>query len=153
MRRRRLEVAAGVHLDVDHLDAEGAEDVAVGRVAGARQRHPVAGVEGGEEGEHEGAGRAGGNDDPPPVDVDALPAAVVGGDGLAQRRVAESVGVAEPVPAQRPRRGGAHAARRRSRRLADLQVEDVVPAGCALVGGAQHVHDDERGRWRSAAMP
>ncbi len=54
--RRRLEAHLGPTVDLDDLTAERGEDVAVGGVAGASQGDAVAGIERGEEGEHEAAG-------------------------------------------------------------------------------------------------
>ena len=64
-------------LDQHRLEAERAEDVAIGGIAGRRQRDPVARLEGGEKGELEGGRRAGGDDDLGRVDGDAVLLAVM----------------------------------------------------------------------------
>ena len=58
------EVAGPDSLDLDHLDAERGEDVAVGRIAGRGHRDAVADVEHAEEGKVEGRRGAGRHRDP-----------------------------------------------------------------------------------------
>ena len=53
---------ARVRLDPDRLAAERREDVAIGRIAGQRHGHAVAGLESGEERENEARRGAGGDD-------------------------------------------------------------------------------------------
>ena len=67
---RGLEAGRGVDRDRHHLDVERPQDVAVGRIARHRHGDPVAGIEGGEEAQDEGARGAGrdrdaGRDRPP----------------------------------------------------------------------------------------
>ena len=59
-------------LDQHRLAAERREDVAIGRIAGHRDRDAVAGLEQREEGQDEPGRRAGGDDDARRVDLDAV---------------------------------------------------------------------------------
>ena len=52
-----------IRLDQHRLAAERRQDVAIGWIAGHRDRHPVAGIEQRQERQDEAAGRAGGHDD------------------------------------------------------------------------------------------
>ena len=66
------------------------------------------------------------------------------GDALAQGRQAESLGIAQGIAVQsRPRRRQ-HPGGRLPRRLAQFQMQHRMALCCAPVGGAQHIHDDER---------
>ena len=78
------------------------------------------------------------------IDRDPVLRAVMPGDRLAQRRDAERVGIADAVRRQRPPRRVEHGLGRRRAGLADFEMDDRMPRGLARVGGAQHVHRDER---------
>ena len=84
--------------DLDHVDAERGEHVAVAGVARPGHRNLVADLERRQEREQEPAAAPGGHDHLVGVDVDAVGPLVVGGDRLAQledpdrRRVAERIG-------------------------------------------------------------
>ncbi len=148
--RRRLVTGVRPGRDFHDLDAEGREDVAVGRIARRRQRHPVADVEGGQEGQQEGARRAGGDHHLPRRHGGAVGPAVMVGDRLAQRRDAQRHGVADLVVAQRRLGRRQHAGRRRGAGLADLEMQHVAMRLLARRGGGHHIHDDE-GRHLAAA--
>jgi hypothetical protein len=95
--RGRLEPGLGADRHLDRLDVECQQHVAVGGVAGPHHRHPVAGIERGQEHEDERARRAGGDGHRGGVDVEAVPAAVVRGDRGAELDQAQRAGVAERV--------------------------------------------------------
>ena len=80
---------ACVGLDQHRLAAERGEDVAIGRIAGQRDRDAVARLEQREERQDEAGRRAGGDDDALGIDVDAVASAIVPRDARAQRRDAE----------------------------------------------------------------
>ena len=139
-----LEPGRGVDRDRHHLDVERSQDVAVGRIARHRHGDPVAGIEGGEEAQDEGARGAGRDRDAGGIDLLPVPLAIVAGDAAPQGRQAQGLGIAEPGLAQR--RLGGRQRRRRSTAagLAHLEVEDIRPLRRALVRGLEHLHDDER---------
>lgn len=139
--RRRLVPGVDTGRDLDHLDAERGQDVAVGRVARTRERDTIAGVERGEEHELERARRSRGDGNAPGVDLDPVPGAVVAGDGFAQRRGPER----PRVPGRLERAGRGPRAR-----LPGAQRHDIVagePAASDFVGDP---HDVERGDARAA---
>ena len=116
----------------------------VGRIAGRREGDAVAGLERRGEGEQEGARRAHRRDDAPGIDVDPVRRRVVAGDGPAQRRGAERLGVAETLAAHGLRGRLDHARGRARARLPDLQMQHVGAARRALVGRLEHLHGVER---------
>ncbi len=126
------------------LDAEGVQDVLVTGIARLDERDPVAGVEGGEEAQHEARRRAGRHHDPLGRHLDPVPGAIVPGDPLAQRRDAERVGVAELLGVERGPRRLDHGCGRAGAGLADLQVNHIPASRLALIGSPQHIHYDER---------
>ena len=86
----RLEPGLGPAVDLDDLAAEGGEHVAVAGVAGTGHHHPVARLEGGQEGQQESARRTGGDDHVVEADVDPARPTVVGRHRLAQTRAPRS---------------------------------------------------------------
>ena len=70
------------------------------------------------------------------------------GDGLAQRRYAETVGIAERIAADRRLRRFDHAAGRAGGRLADFEMNHISANRFAFVGGSHHIHYD---KWRNPA--
>ena len=70
--------------------------------------------------------------------------AVMAGDRLAQRRDAERVGIADAVFGERPSRRLPHRRRGLCAGLADFEMDDAPARRFRLVGGAHHVHRDER---------
>jgi hypothetical protein len=133
---------------LDRHQVERRQDVAIGRIGGCGQRHPVARLEGGKEGKQKGARRAGSDDDARRVEGDAIAPQVMRGDRLAKCRQAERIGIAERLAPKRLPRGGKHGGRGGRRWLTDLEVEDVIASGSPLVGSPQDVHSDE---WRDLA--
>ena len=112
VRRRKVggrQVAGSREIDLDDLDAERGEDVAVGGIAGRGDRDPVADVEHGEKGEVERRRGAGRHRDPLRRNGNAVVLVVVRGDRLAQAAQAERIGIADAAILQRPRRRFAHA--------------------------------------------
>ncbi len=142
--RRRLVARLGAAVDLDDLTAERGEDVAVGGVARPGESDAVAGLEGCEEGEDEGARRAGGDRDARRVDVEAVPAAVVGRDLRPQLADAERrrVGQSPPGPVD-PGRRLRDQARRPARRLTGAERHDVATLGAQHGHPVEHVHDLE----------
>ena len=76
-------VSAAV-VDQHRLAAERGEDVAVRRIAGIGQRHPVAGFEQRQERQDEAAGGAGGHHHPAGIERQIVGLAVMAGDARAQ---------------------------------------------------------------------
>jgi hypothetical protein len=123
--------------------AASGEHVAVGRIAGACDRDPVARRKQRQERQHETGRRAGGDDNPPRNDVDAVPFGVVAGDALPQRQIAERHRVAERTGGERRLCRGDRRGWRASGRLADLHVDDPAAGGFEARRGRHHIHDDE----------
>ena len=97
-------------LDRTGIAAERREDVAVGRIAGHRDRDPVAGLEQAEKGEDEAARRAGGDDHPLGIDIEPIGFRVVAGDARAQRRDARAPRYSRAARGRAPPRAAAHGA-------------------------------------------
>ena len=135
-----LIMAVLADLEQYRLDAERGEDVAIGGIAGHRERHPVSGLERGEKRQLKGGRRAGRDDDFGRVDRQAVLRAIVPGDRLAQRRYAERVGVADAGIIERLARRLQHRLRRRRAGLADFEMDDISPR-------------QPRTRWRRASHP
>ena len=96
MRFRQMrggEMPCAVELDLDHLDAERRQDVAVGGIAGCCDRDAVADVEHRQEGQVEGGRGAGRHGDPAGRDLEAVVLAIVRGDRLAQAASGPSASV------------------------------------------------------------
>ena len=131
-------------LDQHRLAAERGQDMAIGRIAGHGDRHPVARLEHRKERQDKTAGRACCDHDPLGVYRTAIRIAVVSGDPRAKRGNAERGGVVdasliEGLVGRRDRRF-----RRRRCRLPDFHVNDV-PAGCLdLRRRRHHVHHHKR---------
>ena len=141
---RRLEAIGRGGRQIDGLEIERRQDVAIGRIARRRERHPVAGIEAREEGERKAARRAGRDDHPLGRHLGAVGVAIVPRDALAQRRHAERRDIADAVGVERGvRRGQCRLGRGRAG-LADLEMDDGVARRFLLGGGGHHVHDDER---------
>ena len=79
----------GGGLDQHRLAPERLEDMAIGRIARHRDRHPVAGLEQGEEREDKPRRRSGCDDDPRRIDRYVVALMVMPRDARAQRRDAE----------------------------------------------------------------
>ena len=138
------QVAAADGLDLDHLDAERGEDVAIGRIAGRRHRDAVADVEHGEEGEVERRRRAGRHRNPLRRDRDAVVLVVVRGDRLAQAAQAERVGIADAAVLQRARCRLANRQRCGIGGLPDRHRDHRMAKAFQAIGLGQHVHRVER---------
>src|SRR5438132_1700367 len=72
-------------LDQHRLATECLEDVAIGRIAGNRDRHPVTRLEQSEERQDEAGRRSGRDDDPRRIDYHAIALLIVTRDARAQR--------------------------------------------------------------------
>ena len=128
----------------DDLDAERPQDVLVRRERGLGHDHAVAGIEGGEEAEDEGAGCADRDRHLRGVDLEVVGRTIVRSDRPPQRRPAERFGVAERDPAERPPGRLEDRLRRAAAGLADLEMDHVLARGGACARRGQHVHRDER---------
>ena len=152
LRERRLQVGdrglvagAGVDVHVHHLHPERREDVAVRRIAGARQEHAVSRGERREEAEHERPRGARGDRDLLGAHVEPVPAAVVAGDGGPQLRQAQRRGVGEGTAGGVDGGGrGVDGGRGAPARLPRAQADDVVAGGTQLGDPAEDAHHRER---------
>ncbi len=135
---------ACVRLDQHRLAAERGQDMAIGRVAGHCDRHPVAGLEQREKGEDEAAGRAGGDDHAIGIDRYAVGIGIVAGNARPQRRNSERLGVADSPGRERSARGGDRSRRCGRRRLPDLHMDDAAARVLDAGGRRHHVHHHER---------
>ena len=115
----------------------------VRRIAGTRDRDPVARLEQREERQDEAGRRAGRHDDALGLDRDAVRLGIVPRDARAQRRDAERLGVADVAEIERRLRGATRGARRRRGRLADLHVHDAPAARLDARRRRHHVHHHE----------
>ncbi len=154
---RQHMAGGGVGLDLHNLKAERPQQVLVGRIAGCGDRHPLAGIEGAEEGQVEGGRGAGGHHDALGGNVEAVGFRIVAGNPRPERPRAQSLGVAEVPLRDRRADRRQHGFRRPRPRLADFHVDDARPGVLAVGGGAHDVHDDEgldlaapRGVWPAA---
>ena len=147
---RRLEPLGRARRQFDRHEVERGEDVAIGGIARRRQRHAVARLERREKGEDEARRRAGRDDHARGVDRDAVARRIMPGDRLAQRRQAERVGIAEHVASSARRAASSTPLGAGVEGWPTSRWSDVGAGRRALVGGAQHVHDDER---RDPAAP
>ena len=140
----RLEPFVGAAVEFDDFAAQCGEDVLVRTIAGPGQSHPVADVEAGEERRLERAGGSGGHGDAVGRDVESVPIAVVGGDGLAQfgdaedRRVAESRAVAHDLGG-----AGQHGAGCTLGRFAKTHGNGVATRPLHLPDGGDDAHRGE----------
>ena len=114
------------------------------RIAGQRHRHPVAGFEGREKGQHEARRRAGRDDDTLGLDIDAVPLGISARNAPPQRGDAERLGIAVRASAQRRAHGRDRRRRRADRRLADLHMHDPAALRLEPRRGRHDVHDHER---------
>ena len=130
--------------DADRLDAERHQCVAVARIPGLDDRHPLARVEAGQEGEGEAGRCSCRHDDLGRVHLHAVPARVVAGDGPPQRQQPRGVGVADLIVVERSPSRFPHRGRRGRGRLADLQVDHRSAGRLPLRGQARHRHGVER---------
>ena len=138
----------GGGFDQHRLTAERAQNMAVGRIAGIGQRHPVARLEHRQEGQDESARGAGSHHHAGGIERQIIGLRVVAGDSPAQRRYPERLGIADAPVLQRSLRrlNGCH--RRGRCRLPHLHMHNT--AALRLDSGCRrhHVHDD---KWRHIA--
>ena len=142
--RHRLVAVLEPGLDADGLEIERLQDVAVARIAGIADRHPVAALEEAGEGEDERRRRARRHHHPARIEVDAVPVAVEPGDPRPQLREAERDGIAERPRRHRRGEGRPRGGGRRRPRLADLHVDDRPAPRLLGPRGLHHVHHNER---------
>ena len=131
----RLEPDLRTALDLDHLTAQCGENVAVTGIAGTGDRHPVAGIEAGQEGEEEATGGASGQHDVIGSDGDAVLGRIGFGDRLPKFGQTQGDGVAQLVGVQClhcRRTDGSGCA---GTRLAGRQVDQVAMGALPLGGG------------------
>ena len=126
------------------LDPDRFENVAIGRIAGRRDRDPRAGVEKREERENESTRRPGGDGDPLWRHRQAVGLVIVAGDARAQRRQPERLRVADPAGVERTDRGVPHDARRWRRRLARFHPDDPPPLRLEARRRLENLHSQER---------
>ena len=131
------------------LQAERLQRVAVGGIAGIGQRHPVADVERGEEGEHEPGGPPGRDHDALDRRGEVVTLSIVGGAARAQRQHAMGLGVADRTAGQGGLRRVEDGLRRARAGLAGLHVKDPRTLRLTPGGGLEYLHREE-GRDRGA---
>ena len=141
---RRLEPCLRSAFDLDDLAAQGRQDVAIAGIARARDRHPVPGVEAGQESEQETPGGSGGDHHVGGGHVEAVVRRVGVGDRGAQFLDAQCHGVPELIRLQRRCRCGQHRRGRAGTRLARRQVHQIAVAALALGGRQPHIHHMKR---------
>ena len=140
---RRLEGRLHAEAEAHDLDAERLQDVLVGRKGGLGHHDPIAGVERGQEAEHEGTRRADRDDDLPRIDLEVVARPAMLGDRRSERRPPERFGVAQGKRSQSAPGGVQGSGGRTGAGLADLEMHDVLAARGALVRCGEHVHGDE----------
>ena len=140
----RLEPLVGAAVEFDDLAAQRGEDVLVRTVPRSGQSHPVTDVEAGEEGRLERPRGPSSHGDAVGCDVESVPIAVVGGDGLPQfgdaedRRVPESRAVASDLGG-----AGEHGAGRALGRFAQAHRDGVAACALHLPDGGDDAHRRE----------
>ena len=140
----RLEPCLRTALDLDNLTTQCRKDVAIAGIARARDRHPVPGVEAGQESEQETSGGSGGDHHVVGGHVEPVVRSVGAGDRGAQFLGAQCHGVPELIRLQRRRRCGQHRRGRAGTRLARRQVHQIAVAALALGGRQPHIHHVKR---------
>ena len=139
----------GRGLDQHRFATKRGQDMAIGRIAGHRDRHPVARLEHRKKGQDEGARRPRGDDNPFGIHGAAVNFAVMPCDAFAQRWDPERGGVVDPPAVERGVSGRYCGLRCRSRRLSDFHVNDVAAAALDARSRRHHVHHHERGNFAS----
>ena len=131
--------------DPDHhrFAAQRGEDVAVRRIARARDRDPVARLEHREERQDEAGRRTRRHDDALGLDRHAMRLGVMPRDAVAQRRHAERRGIADVAGIERRPRGRDRGRAARCGRLADLHVDDAPALRLDAGRRRHHVHHHE----------
>lgn len=142
--RSRLKTVLGPGRQIDGRDPDRGEDVAIGGIAGAGQRHAVLGFEGGEEGEQEPSRGTGRDGHAVPVEIEAVALVIVQRDTAPQLGQAQRLGISDGITVERELGRIDHGLRRAAHRLSDFQMQDVAAGDRPLIGHAQHVHRDER---------
>ena len=140
---RRLETLRRTAFEVEHVHAERMDGAAVGRVPGAGHRDRRAGVEGGHQQRAEPARAARTDDDLLGVDLHAVGAVVVVGDGGAQLEDALGLGVAERLGLHGLGDPAAHRFGCGGRRLPDTQHDRVAVRRVAPGGRGEQLHHVE----------
>jgi hypothetical protein len=130
-------------LDQHRFAAKRGQDMAIRRIAGHRDRDPVARLEHCKKGQDEGARRSGGDDNPFGIDGTAVNFAVMPRDALAQRRDPERGGVVDPPAVERGVSGRDRGFRCGGRRLSDFHVDDVAAGAFDPRRRRHHVHHHE----------
>ena len=120
------------------------QHLAVAGIARLADGDAVPDVEAGEEGQHAGRRRAGGHRHPGRIDLEVIATPIQRGDSPAQGIDPVGVGVAQRICAVERGVGGGEGGRRQARRrLADLQVQDLVSGRSVFPGGPDHLHHVE----------
>ena len=143
-RRRRLEVGFRAERQRHDLDTERLQTVSISRKCGLRYHNPIARIEGGEKGEHEGTGSAYRHRDPLRAHLDAVGALAVIGDRPAKGRLAQRLGIAERTVPEQALGGLDHPLGRPAAGFTDFHMHDVMACRRLGIRGRQDVHGEKR---------
>src|ERR1700722_2711747 len=141
-------------LDQHRFTAQRGENMAIWRIAGYGNCHPIAGLEHGEKAQDERTGGARGDHNPLGVHTATVVLAVGAGggpgDARAQRGGSQRGSIVDPPAVECGMRGHYGRFRRRGRRLSHFHVNDVAAGRLNARGGRHHIHHHER---RNVASP
>ena len=137
-------------LDQHRFAAERGQDMAIRRIAGHRDRNPIARLEHGEKRQDESPGRTGGDHNPAGIHGAAIGVAIMPRDALAQRGDPQRRGIVDPAAVERGMGGRYRRFRRRRRRLPHFHVDDMAAGRFDARRRSHHVHHHER---RHVASP
>ena len=138
------EAGLGCDGNLDDLDVQCFERVAVAGIAGCSHRHTVAGLEARQERERERPAGTLGNDDATGIGVVAVPVGVVLDQPRAQRFDAHGRRVTQHVVVDGRLGSSARPGRRGSGWLADLHVHHLAAGSFPVGGSPHHLHHKER---------
>ena len=122
-----LEGLLGAHIEALRYAFEGADEVAVARIARVGQQPAVSGLGQRREHQEQRARSARGDEDAFGSDIQAEALPVMRGDRLPQLGQAQSRRVTDPALFEKALRRTDHRGRRREVRFADFHVDDVAP--------------------------
>ena len=143
IRRHRLIAVFGRCGQIDRLQVQRPQDLAVAGIARRTNRHAVAGVEQRGERQDKAPGRSGCDHHARRVQIDVVPVTIHLRDARPQRWQPQGHGIAQRPVIHGPRQRIGCRTRRTGAGLADLHVDDVTARIFGSPRGLHHVHHDK----------